>query len=403
MAEIDTEAAENAAREGSLDFAPGAWGGAVGDWGSAGFNGINTGNPVMDFIIGAAFPGLGVPDWLAQQHWGDGVAARGSSNDFTEGGGASTGFNDDARGIENIINALLNRQNPTTPTTTPRVPRGGTEGGRRPSGGSMRSQYMPSYRGVSAGRNRRGPNRGSQYDPATGMESRDLMIRKPGYGTIPEDGTEFEFRRGGQIIDDLSQPIDGISYAGGSKWFDESTGQRRPGAPPLGPNQKGYVPQVGGTGAGRLNNWRSNIGQMALPERGDGSGNSVGSNGLPRVLSSFLPGLSSVQGGNNALTALSSFIPQANKAASDRSGQMTSYLDKLLQRGDIAEDGASINAAVSPRLQRGRNNALSSIMMGNRVSDNLYDMSNLGADIGGRQGAQNVDVRGRIPSRVRRF
>lgn len=366
---------------------PGAYGGFDRDGGGWG----STGNNIMDMIIGA-MPGgwlLGAPDWLAQQHWGDGVAARGSSNDFTEGGGASTGFNDDARGIENIINELLNRQNPnpTTPAPT-RVPRGGTEGGRRAGSGSMRSQYMPQYRGVSAGRNRQ-------------------PVVDDRYNYQDEGG------QGPMLPDD-------IAYAGGSKWFDESTGQRRPGAPPLGPNQKGYRgnrgsqydPATGmesrdliiraGTNAGRLNN-RNNIGQMALPERGDGSGNSVGSNGLPRVLSSFLPGLSSVQEGNNALTALSSFIPQANKAASDRSGQMTSYLDKLLQRGDIAEDGASINAAVSPRLQRGRNNALSSIMMGNRVSDNLYDMSNLGADIGGRQGAQNVNVRGRAPSRTRRF
>ena len=346
---------------------PGAYGGFLDGRGNFGSGyGINTGNKVMDAVIGAVFPGLGVPDWLAQQHWGDGVAGRGSSNNPTEGGGASTGLNDDARGIENIINELLNRQNPnpTTPTPT-RVPRGGTEGGRRAGGGSMRSQYMPQYRGVSAGRNRRGPNGGSQYDPATGMESLDAMIRKPGYGTIPEDGTEFEFRRGGQVIDDLGQPIDGISYPGGSKWFDESTGQRRPGAPPLGPDQKGYVPQVGGSSAGRLNN-RNNS-------------------------------------GSNALSALASFMPQARQAASDRAAPVTSYLDKLIGRGDIAQDSASINAAASPRLQKGFNTALSSVMMGNRVPDNIYDISGLGADIGGRQGAQNVNVRGRTAGRTRRF
>ena len=175
-------------------------------------------------------------------------------------------------------------------------------------------------------------NGGSQYDPATGEESRNLMFRKPGYGTIPEGGTEFEFRRGGQVIDDLSGP------------------------------------QPAGTSAGRLNNRNSGM-----------------------------------NAGSNVLAALASFLPQANQAASKRAAPVTGYLDKLIGRGDIAQDSASINAAVSPRLQKGRNTALSSIMMGNRVPDNIYDISGLGADIGGRQGAQNVNVRGRTAGRTRRF
>lgn len=317
----------------------GEWGGGPPDWANA-FPGVI---------------GMQLLDWLATQSWGDGRAARGSSNDFTEGGGASTGLNDDARGIENIINALLNRQNPTTPTPTPRVPRGGTEGGRRAGRGSMRSQYMPAYRGVSAGRG-----------------------RSTGYN---------DFGRGGNSINNLVEggggpgnpgvylpvhPGDGsggdIAYAGGSQWFDESTGQRRLGAPPLGPDQKGYMQS-----------------RMA------------------REAGSFVPGLMEAQSGNNALAALSSFMPKAQQVATERATPMVGYLDKLLSRGDIVQDGASINAATGPRLQKGRNAALDAIMMGNRVPENLYDMSNLGADIGGRQGAQNVNVRGRTPSRTRRF
>lgn len=283
----------------------GEWGGGPPDWANA-FPGVI---------------GMQMLDWLSRQSWGDGRAARGSSNDFTEGGGASTGYNDDARGIENIINELLNRQNPTTPTPAPtRVPRGGTEGGRRAGSGRMRSQYMPAYRGVSAGR-----GRSTNYN---------------------------DFGRGGNSINNLVE------------------GGPGPGDPGV------YLPP------GSPNNMQRRMAQEA---------------------GSFVPGLMEAQSGNNALTALSRFIPQANEATAARTGGMTDYLTKLVSRGDILSDSGSINAATGPRLQKGRNSALDSIMMGNRVSDNLFDMSNLGADIGGRQGAQNVDVRGRTTGRVRRY
>lgn len=278
--------------------------------GGRGF-GANTGSTVMDAIINA-MPGgwlLGAPDWLAQQSWGDGIAGRGSSNDFTDGGGASAGGNDYAGNIDDIISQLINRE--TAPTTPIRVSRGGTEGGRRPSGrGSMRSQYMPAYRGISAGRGRTQPRTG-----------------------------------------------------GGEPYVDS----------PVFPN------------GNSINN--------ILEPHVDNVGSMIGDVGS----------LVDAQSGNNALSALASFMPQANEAAASKAGGMTDYLSKLVSRGDIAEDGASINAATGPRLMKGRNTALSSIMMGKRVPNNLYDMQGLGADIGARQGAQNVDVRGRTPSRSRRF
>ena len=300
---------------------------------------------------------------------GDGYGNNVSISGVAEG--ANAGPNDYAGVREDMINAFLNRS-PTPPTKPARVPRGGTEGGRRPSSSRMRSQYMPAYRGVRAGRYRR-PIAEDQY--------------------INQD----EGGQGPMFPDD-------IMYPGGSKWFDESTGQRRPGAPPLGPGQKGYRGNGGSqydpsTGAESRD-------PMIAPPHGDGYEQMTGHSrpGFDiRSLLSSIGGISQAQEGNNALTALSSFMPRAQQAASERSGGMTDYLTKLISRGDIAPDSGSINAAASPRLQKGRNSALEAIMMGNRVPDNLYDMSNLGADIGGRQGAQNVNVRGRASPRGRRY
>lgn len=159
-------------------------------------------------------------------------------------------------------------------------------------------------------------------------------------------------------------------------------GQRRQPVPAVDDNME-QMPRS-------INNTRSD------PRQAINSGNNM--------LGSLLPSILQAQSGSNALSALPSFISKANDATASRTGGMTDYLSKLMQRGDISGDAKSINAAAGPRLMRGRNTALSSVMSGTAVPQNLFDLEGLGADIGGRQGAQNVDVRSRMPSmRSRRY
>ena len=314
---------------------------------------VNALNALGRNTVAAGGP-VGSPGSSRGDGYGNNEAMSGSAE------GASAGYSDN--NYQSIIDTLINATKPPKresiqPNGTVR---GGTEGGRRPSGGSMRRQYMPAYQGVSAGRGRQ---RQTEQLP----DGVYLNPHPPG-----SDG--------------------GIAYAGGSRDFDERTGQRRPGAPPLGPNQKRYED---GTPVGGYTDFRP----------GGNSINNTSTDPLSGIRNMFgnIDGLMEAQSGNNALSALGSFTDEANRIAADRAAPMTGYLSKLLSRGDIASDSSSINAAAAPRLQKGRNNALASIMQGNRVSDNLYDTTGLGAEIGGIQGAQNVDVRGRIPSRTRRY
>ncbi len=248
-----------------------------------GFMGINTGNKVMDLLIGGLFPGLSVIDRLAGFSWGDGVAGRGSSNNPTDQGAS---VNDQ---LEQIINTLTGRTpdglvNKEPITADPRA----KQEGSRPIGSGRSNIRLPN-RGGSTLRRRSGG--GSQYDPATGMESRDFLA---------------------------------------------------PSAP-------------------------------STPE---------------------MPNLSQL---------FADKLRGANNAAVDRSGGLMQLLNRGANRGDFAID-ANTAAAVNPVLQQGRDQALSSMLSGSRVADNLFDLSNLRNDIGTRQGAQNINVRGRLPAmRSRRY
>lgn len=325
---IDADADEAAAREGSLDFDAGAWG-----VGAGGGNGFSTGNAMLDKVLGIT-PGIGLAqnmvgflDFLAGQHWGDGVAGRGSSNDPTEGG--NNGGNDTNSALQQIIETIVNSGgggggNNTTPRTITPNARAGAEGSRRPGSGSMRRPSMPYYEGIGS-RSRRAP-----------------------------------------VVDD------GIAYAGGSKWFDERTGQRRPGAPPLGPDQKQLMPITDSyesmTGAPRMSD---------APPAGLG---------IAKLMTGLL--------GVNAA---------ADQATNARQAPLNNALSRMYQRGDIRDDAASVGSVVNPIRGKAKDLALSQLLSGSRVSDNIFDLTNLGANIGQAQGAQNVNVRGRMPTRTRRF
>lgn len=95
----------------------------------------------------------------------------------------------------------------------------------------------------------------------------------------------------------------------------------------------------------------------------------------------------------------SNILSTANQAVNDRSGGLNYAVGRFLDRGDITPDASSINMAVQPLQKQARSTALASMLGGTRVPDNLFDLSNLGAKIGARQGAQNVDVRRRIAPR----
>lgn len=280
--------------------------GGKGDWGSyGGFNGINTGNKVMDAVIGSLFGGLGIIDRLAGVSWGDGVAGRGSSNNPTDQG-ASAGGNE----LADIIRTIIERGNEGTQTPVTANPNARGEGGRRP-GGSSSSNLM------------RFPNRSGGSTLRRGPPTR---ISNP--------------------------PI--MSEVGGS------------GFRQINPQLFGDVPAPTGS-----------INQMLGPNAST----------PPVDLSKMF---------NNILAS-------TNQAVQDRSGGLNYLLGRGVDRGDFALDDNAATA-VNPVLMQGRNQALQSLLSGSRVSDNIFDLSNLGANIGAKQGAQNIDVRGRIPmGRGRRY
>ena len=96
-------------------------------------------------------------------------------------------------------------------------------------------------------------------------------------------------------------------------------------------------------------------------------------------------------------------LRSSEQAVQDRSGGMQYSLGKLLNRGDIAADPNSINTATAPMMKQARATALASMLGGSRVPNNIFDLTNLGANIGTQQGAQNVNVRGRIRPQTRRY
>lgn len=251
-----------------------------------GFMGINTGNKVMDFIIGGLFPGLGVIDRLANFSWGDGVAGRGSSNDPTEQGASNSDL------FERIINTLSGRiMEPTERRPTTANPRA-TQEGSRPVSTSRSSINYPS-RGRST--LRRGPT----------MRPADLINMRS--------------------INDMLPSTDSVS---------------------------------------------SMLGTPEMPN-------------LSQLFADKLRG--------------------ANDAAVERSDGLMQLLNRGANRGDFAID-ANTAAAVNPVLKQGRDQALSSMLSGSRVADNLFDLTNLRNDIGAGQGAQNINVRGRLPAmRSRRY
>lgn len=289
--------------------------GGKGDWGSyGGFNGINTGNKVMDAVIGSLFGGLGIIDRLAGVSWGDGVAGRGSSNDPTDQG-ASAGGNE----LADIIRTIIERGNEETQTPVTANPNARGEGGRRPGGGSGNNlMRYPNRNGGST--LRRGPPTRISNPPI-------MMDRKPGWDNPPPDLEKMP-----RIIDDKMLRI---------------------------PAPTGSVNQMLGPNA-------------STP---------------PVDLSKMF---------NNILAS-------TNQAVQDRSGGLNYLLGRGVDRGDFALDDNAATA-VNPVLMQGRNQALQSLLNGSRVSDNIFDLSNLGANIGAKQGAQNIDVRGRIPmGRGRRY
>lgn len=96
-------------------------------------------------------------------------------------------------------------------------------------------------------------------------------------------------------------------------------------------------------------------------------------------------------------------LKDTESAVQDRSGGLQYALGRYLNRGDITDDAGSINMAVGPLMKQARSTALSSMLGGSRVPDQLFDLNNLGANIGANQGAQNVNVRGRLRPQTRRY
>lgn len=291
--------------------------GGKGDWGSyGGFNGINTGNKVMDAVIGSLFGGLGIIDRLAGVNIGNGIAGRGSSNDPVEGGA-----NGPQDYIQQIIETLTGQSpQPRQPITA--NPRARGEGSRQLGSGG--------YRGINTPRRSRGSTLRRDQGPAFGslirIDDGPVMMRKPGWENPPPDLEKMP-----RIIDDKMLRI---------------------------PAPTGSVNQMLGPNA-------------STP---------------PVDLSKMF---------NNILAS-------TNQAVQDRSGGLNYLLGRGVDRGDFALDDNAATA-VNPVLMQGRNQALQSLLNGSRVSDNIFDLSNLGANIGAKQGAQNIDVRSRIPTRARRF
>lgn len=201
--------------------------------------------------------------------------------------------------------------------------------------------------GNTVGANMRYPNRGSSTlrRGRTGSDDPYMMDRKPGWENPPADLVNMRSiddmsPRFGRVIDDM-MPAPG----GGGDSVDSM----------LGPN----------AGMQRL---IDTLGQRSQQQTG----------------------------------AITNAIQHANTATMDRSGGLQHLLGRGAARGDFAldENAASV---VNPMMMDARNNALQSLMRGSRVSDNLFDLTSMGANIGAKQGAQNINVRSRIPSRTRRF
>lgn len=252
--------------------------------------------------------------------YGNNVAVSGTMEGAGGTGGADGPWQDL---IQTIINNSTN--NTTTPRTITPNSAAAAEGGRRPASGNGRRMAMPAYRGRFSGR--RG---GTDY-------------------MLPDD------------------PSNGISYTGGSRNFDERTGQYR--------NTKGG-PLINDMGPG---------------------GNIIND------LAPTVDGRSSMLGPENGLNIAQLFNTMADRATSMRQQPLNSALERMYNRGDIADDASSIGAVTNPMRDSAKGLALSQLLSGSRVSDNLFDLSNLGAKIGQQQGAQNVNVRGRIPQRRRSY